>query len=436
MIAGDNKSLVLLHEGGEEGEEAEVGVGGEVGGVVEVGVVEGEVVAVFLLEEDAGDAFLGKGVVVAVGGEVAEAEAVEVVLLAVELFHEAEAAPAGLADLAVLHGVVVANHVKVDEVADLAEGEERVLGKVCRAHEARLFACHVEEDDVVLGLVLEVVLRQGDEGCCAGGVVVHAGVVERGAEVAEVVVVGQEEEAAVVAASWDGDHDVAAFIIGEELCIDVYVNFFSIFWEVGRAPHDGLVAHLLSVGFVELEGRGPGADDTAEGQLHPFAHLAELGELTAAPEVDNGVGAFPFGLAELLRDSLEIVVVGIHIIEAVVAFGSAGELAHDEVRARFELAAVNAHAHLAGEGIDVLLKRLQHRRGRADKAVLLHDVSLGFADAVAHISASLHLRCSKVFDNLSVVVHILRVERGGGSHEEEQERDGKAAFHIIVFFIM
>lgn len=159
--------FVLLHEGGEEGKEAGVGLGGEVGGVVEVGVVEGEVFAVFLLEEDAGDAFLGKGVVVAVGGQVATVEAVEVVLLAVELLHEAEAASAGLADFAVLHGVVVANHVKVDEVADLAEGEERVLGKVCRAHEARLFACHVEEDDIVLGLVLEVVLRQGDEDCRA-----------------------------------------------------------------------------------------------------------------------------------------------------------------------------------------------------------------------------------------------------------------------------
>ena len=428
--------LIFLHEGGEEGEEAEVGVGGEVGGVVEVGVVEGEVVAVFLLEEDAGDAFFGKGVVVAVGGQLAEAEAVEVVLLAVEFLYEAEAASAGLADLAVLHGVVVANHVEVDDVAYLAEWHERVLDKIGRADEARLFARHMEEDDVVLGLVLEVVLRQGDEGCCAGGVVVHAGVVERGAEVAEVVVMGQEEEAAVVLASRDGDHDVVALIVGEELRIDMYVNLFRIFWEVGRAPHDGLVAHLLSVGFVELERRGPGADDAAEGQLHPFAHLAELGELAAAPEVDNGVGAFPFGLAELLRDSLEIVVVGIDIIEAVVAFGGAGELAHDEVRARFELAAVNAHAHLAGEGVDVLLKRLQHRRGCADKAVLLHDVSLGFADAVAHISASLHLRCGKVFDNLSVVVHILRVERGGGSHEEEQERDGKAAFHIIVFFII
>lgn len=428
--------LIFLHEGGEEGEEAEVGLGGEVGGVVEVGVVEGEEVAVLLFEEDAGDAFLGKGVVVAVGGQFAAVEAVKVMLLIVEFLHETEAMIARLADLAVLHGVVVANHVEVDDVAYLAEWHERVFDKIGRADEARLFARHMEEDDVVLGLVLEVVLRQGDEGCCAGGVVVHAGVVERGAEVAEVVVMGQEEEAAVVAASWDGDHDVAAFIIGEELCIDVYVNFFSIFGEVGRAPHDGLVAHLLSVGFVELEGRGPGADDAAEGQLHPFAHLAELGELAAAPEVDNGVGAFPFGLAELLRDSLEIVVVGIHIIEAVVAFGSAGELAHDEVRARFELVAVNAHAHLAGEGIDVLLKRLQHRRGRTDKAVLLHDVSLGFADAVAHISASLHLRCGKVFDNLSVVVHILRVERGGGPHEEEQERDGKAAFHIIVFFVM
>ena len=81
---------------------------------VEDGVVVLESVALLVLEEDAGHVARGKRVMVAVGGQLASVQALEMVLLIVDLLKQGETAHSLVADFAILHGVVVANHVNVE----------------------------------------------------------------------------------------------------------------------------------------------------------------------------------------------------------------------------------------------------------------------------------------------------------------------------------
>ena len=55
----------------------------------------------------------GEGIVVAVGGQVATMKILEVMLLRIDLLKDLVAAHTLIADLAILYGVVVANHINI-----------------------------------------------------------------------------------------------------------------------------------------------------------------------------------------------------------------------------------------------------------------------------------------------------------------------------------
>ena len=80
-------------------------------------VLEG--VTFLVLQEDAGHVARGEGIVVAIGSQIASMQGLEVMLLCIDLFKEIVAAHAFVADLAILHGAVVANHIYIKEVLNL-----------------------------------------------------------------------------------------------------------------------------------------------------------------------------------------------------------------------------------------------------------------------------------------------------------------------------
>ena len=74
-------------------------------------VLEG--VTFLVLQEDAGHVARGEGIVVAVSSQVASMQGLEVMLLCINLLKEIVAAHAFVAHLAILYGIVVANHIYI-----------------------------------------------------------------------------------------------------------------------------------------------------------------------------------------------------------------------------------------------------------------------------------------------------------------------------------
>ena len=87
--------------------------------VVVDGVVVLERVAALVLEEDARHVAQGERVVVAVALQLGTVQSLEMVLLIVDSFHQSVTTQSLVADLAVLHRVVVADHIDVEQVLDL-----------------------------------------------------------------------------------------------------------------------------------------------------------------------------------------------------------------------------------------------------------------------------------------------------------------------------
>ena len=104
------------------------------------GVVILECVAFFVLVENAGHASHGKRIMVAVGGQVATVERLEIMPFRVDGFHFGKAFHALLADFAILHGIVVANHVEIEKIFDVAQRNNRVVDIIGRAAQIGIFA--------------------------------------------------------------------------------------------------------------------------------------------------------------------------------------------------------------------------------------------------------------------------------------------------------
>ena len=87
--------------------------------VVIDGMVIFEGITLLVFQEDAGYVAFSKGIMIAIGCQVTAVQRLEILLLIVDLFEEPVAAHTFVAHLAVLHRVVVANHVDVKKVFDL-----------------------------------------------------------------------------------------------------------------------------------------------------------------------------------------------------------------------------------------------------------------------------------------------------------------------------
>ena len=85
-----------------------------------------------------------------------------------------------------------------------------------------------------------------------------------------------KDVATVVSATFNLGDDVKTLVAFEEAVVDVGGDAVGIFREVGRHPDDGLVHHLLTIGFVELERLLPGVDHAGILALGAFFHLLEI----------------------------------------------------------------------------------------------------------------------------------------------------------------
>lgn len=142
--------------------------------------------------------------------------------------------------LHVLHRVVVANHVDVNEEFDLRKRHDRMVHIPLRATQVGILAGEGDEVHVVLGTALYVVSGQRDDGGGAGGVVIGPRIEHLLAEVAEMVVVRRENEAAVVATTFYFGDDVEKLVILQKLVLDIDRDGFGIFWKVGSGQMTGL----------------------------------------------------------------------------------------------------------------------------------------------------------------------------------------------------
>ena len=87
------------------------------------------------------------------------------------------------------------------------------------------------------------------------------------------VVVGGEDITTVVPLASHLGNDVKAFIVLQELVIDICFYTLHAFDGLGRHPDDGLIHHFLTVGLEELNRRLPRIDQSSIGA---FPSLLEL----------------------------------------------------------------------------------------------------------------------------------------------------------------
>ena len=76
---------------------------------------------------------LSKRIVVAVGSQLATVQGLEIVLLTIDFLEQSKSAVTLVARLAILHRVVVANHIDVEQIFDLLERHCRVVDIMNRA---------------------------------------------------------------------------------------------------------------------------------------------------------------------------------------------------------------------------------------------------------------------------------------------------------------
>ena len=93
------------------------------------GMVILEGITLLVFQEDAGYVAFGKGIMIAVGCQITAVQRLEIMLLIVDLLEEHVAAHTLVAHLAVLHRVVVANHINVEEVLDLLQRYDGMLSE-------------------------------------------------------------------------------------------------------------------------------------------------------------------------------------------------------------------------------------------------------------------------------------------------------------------
>lgn len=111
-------------------------------------VVVGEGIALFILKENTGDVSDRKWIVVAVSSQLAMIEAREVFLLTDNVLENAEGRIARVARLAIELGIVVADHVNVQQILDTVQRQGGVVGKPIRAPEVGVLSRKCYKIDV------------------------------------------------------------------------------------------------------------------------------------------------------------------------------------------------------------------------------------------------------------------------------------------------
>ena len=312
--------------------------------------------------------------------------------------------------LHVLHRVVVANHVNVEEVLDLRKRHDGVIHIPLRAAEVGILAGEGDEVHVVLGTVLYVVSGQRDDGGGAGGVVIGPRIEHLLAEVAEMVVMRRENEAAVVPLALHLGNNVKKLVILQKLVLDIDRDGFGIFWKVGSGPNDGLAHYLFPVCLVELQQRFPCLDHASVGATLFTPNFLEILVMTVGePEVADHEAVLVLWFCEIGEHLLGIVVVCVNIVEFVGAAHARRVLAHGEIDARGKFATIHRHFHFAWKRVNVNGERLAGNLVDACLLVFFQQVLSSLVGPAVGITATLVLCGTQFLDNPFVMRQILRL---------------------------
>ena len=126
-----------------------------------------------------------------------------------------------VAHLAILHGVVIANHIEVKEILNLLQRSHRMLGIPLRATQVGILAREGYKVHIVLGLMLGIVRRECYDSRRTRGVVVRSRIINLLAQYAQMVVVRRKDVARIVALTLNLGYYVKALITLQELILDV-----------------------------------------------------------------------------------------------------------------------------------------------------------------------------------------------------------------------
>ena len=379
-----------------------------------------------VLQEDAGHAADGEGIVVAVGGEGAAVERLEQVLFLINFLEDGIHFHAGIAHFTVLDRVVVADHVDIEEVFDLGQGDDGVFREVGGAAQVGVLAGKSHEVHVILRPMLGVMRSQSDDGGRTGGVVVGAGIVHVTAQVAQVIVMGGEDVAGVMFLPFHfGDH-VKEGVVLQELMLDVQLYTLCSFDGFRRHPDDGLVHDFFAVGLEELDGGSPGVKQAGVGALPCRMQFGkDAAVLVGEPEVAADEAAGVFGLGQVGEELVGVEVQGVHVVHRELALDAGGILPHGEIDARAELLSIGPHFYVAGEGVDVDGERLERDSIGPGLAEFFLQVLAGLVGAAFGVASALVLCAAQFLDDLFEMRQVLRVCR----QREEREENDEQFFH-------
>ena len=199
---------------------------------------------------------------VAVGGQVAAVELREKSLLGIDCLEVRIPTHPGIAHLTVQCGVVIADHVDIEQIPDLTQRHHGMLREVCGAAQVGILTGKCHEIHIVLRLVPGIMRRQCDYRCGTGSIVVGSGIIHPPAKIAEMVVMRSENIATVMLLPLHLGDDVEQAMVFQKLVFDIHLHALNAFNGLGSDPDDGFVHHLLAICLVELDGRCPGIQQT------------------------------------------------------------------------------------------------------------------------------------------------------------------------------
>ena len=371
-----------------------------------------------VLKEDAGHVAGGKRIMVAVGCQLTTVKCLEIMLLAVDLLEQGKAAHALVAGLAVCRGVVVANHVDVEEVLDLPERHYRMVGIVFRTPEVGILAGEGNEVHVVFRAVLGVVGCQRDDGSRTGGIVVGTGIEYLPAEVSQVVVMGGEHVATVVPAALHLGDDIETLVALQELVLDVGRDGFRILWETVGRPENGLVDHFLAIGLVEFQRFLPDVHQACIGACVLALKAPEdIPVLVGEPEIAHHERVFILGHGQVLENLFRLKVQCVDVVEREYPLDARRVLAHGKVYSWRQPLSVDRGFHPAGKRVDVQLERLAHHLvGPYPDKLLPQELSC-LVGASPRIAAPLVFGRAQLPHNAFIMRHVLRTQLYGNKYQ-------------------
>ncbi len=151
-----------------------------------------------------------------------------------------------VAYLTILHGVVVANHVNVEEVLDLFQWHDGVLGIKLRAAQVGILTREGNNVHVEWWAVLRVVSSKGDNGGSARSIVVCTCIKDLLSQIAQMVIMGCEDIATVVSLTFHLCNDIEALVVLQEFVVDIRFHALYSLYGFWCRSDDGLVHHAMT----------------------------------------------------------------------------------------------------------------------------------------------------------------------------------------------